>query len=200
MAATSGLPQPDCGNGPRRGPRADTLSALAASDSPELNCGGKRVSFASSVVLASDGLLSRADGALLLAAFAAAIAYLARLSRRGFDVEPGGEVAETLGHVGSLISCIQYRARGVGGGTLPVRRRVDRLRTLTFTLRRSRTNWQLRGSVELRRVGARRPWPLQDWRRRDAFRPDPRGAQGRLVNAHQVHAAECARLESTRGS
>ncbi|MGD8397995.1 MAG: sodium:calcium antiporter, partial [Anaerolineae bacterium] len=46
--------------------------------------------------LALDGELSRLDGAILLAGFVVAIGYLAWLSRRGFDVEPGGEVAETL--------------------------------------------------------------------------------------------------------
>jgi cation:H+ antiporter len=46
--------------------------------------------------LASDGLLSRADGAVLLAAFVLAIFELMRLSRRGLDVRAGGEVAESL--------------------------------------------------------------------------------------------------------
>ncbi|MFW6189294.1 MAG: sodium:calcium antiporter [Planctomycetota bacterium] len=46
--------------------------------------------------LALDGVLGRADGALLLAAFALAVAYLSLLSKRGVDIEPGGEVAEVL--------------------------------------------------------------------------------------------------------
>ncbi len=43
-----------------------------------------------------DGLLSRTDGLILLGAFALAVGYLAVLSRKGLDIEPGGEVAETL--------------------------------------------------------------------------------------------------------
>jgi cation:H+ antiporter len=46
--------------------------------------------------LAFDGTLSRADGAVLLAAFALAVLELLRLSRRGLDVRPTGEVAESL--------------------------------------------------------------------------------------------------------
>lgn len=46
--------------------------------------------------LAGDGWLDRADGAVLLAAFVAAVLYLLRLSRRGVDIRAGGEVAETL--------------------------------------------------------------------------------------------------------
>jgi cation:H+ antiporter len=46
--------------------------------------------------LARDGELSRADGAILLAAFALALLELARLSRRGLDLRPSGEVAEAL--------------------------------------------------------------------------------------------------------
>ena len=46
--------------------------------------------------LAFDGTLSRADGAALLVAYAAAVVYLYLLGRRGVRVEPGGEVAEVL--------------------------------------------------------------------------------------------------------
>lgn len=46
--------------------------------------------------LALDGRYSRTDGAVLLAAYAAAVAYVAWLGRRGVTVEPGGEVAESL--------------------------------------------------------------------------------------------------------
>lgn len=46
--------------------------------------------------LAMDNTLSRVDGGILLAAFALAVVYLAVLSRRGLDIEPGGEVAEAL--------------------------------------------------------------------------------------------------------
>jgi cation:H+ antiporter len=48
--------------------------------------------------LAADGLLSRVDGALLLLGFAAAVLWLIRLARRGLDIVPTGEVAETLEH------------------------------------------------------------------------------------------------------
>jgi cation:H+ antiporter len=45
---------------------------------------------------AFDGILSRVDGALLFAAFVLALLELRRLSRRGLDVRPTGEVAESL--------------------------------------------------------------------------------------------------------
>jgi cation:H+ antiporter len=48
--------------------------------------------------LAFDGILSRVDGAILLAAFVLAVLELLRLSRRGLDIRPTGEVAETLEH------------------------------------------------------------------------------------------------------
>jgi cation:H+ antiporter len=46
--------------------------------------------------LVLDGVLSRMDGAVLLAAFVLAVLDLLRLSRRGLDVRPTGEVAESL--------------------------------------------------------------------------------------------------------
>ena len=46
--------------------------------------------------LSLDGQLSRIDGAILLACFVLAILYLIWQSRRGLDIEPGGEVAESL--------------------------------------------------------------------------------------------------------
>jgi cation:H+ antiporter len=46
--------------------------------------------------LASDGMLSRIDGALLLAAFVLSLLALLHLSRRGLDIRPTGEVAESL--------------------------------------------------------------------------------------------------------
>jgi cation:H+ antiporter len=46
--------------------------------------------------LAYDGMLSRSDGALLVAAFALAVFELLRVSRRGLDIRPPGEVAEVL--------------------------------------------------------------------------------------------------------
>jgi len=45
-----------------------------------------------------DGSLSHLDGALLLAGFVLAVLGLLWMSRRGIDIQPGGEVAETLAH------------------------------------------------------------------------------------------------------
>jgi len=53
-------------------------------------------------ILSLDGQLSRIDGVILLLGFAIAIAYLIRLTRRGLDIEPTGEVAETLEETESL--------------------------------------------------------------------------------------------------
>lgn len=50
--------------------------------------------------LSLDGQLSRIDGAILLGGFVVAILYLVWLSRRGLDIEPGGEVAESLEEAG----------------------------------------------------------------------------------------------------
>jgi cation:H+ antiporter len=47
-------------------------------------------------VLGFDGLLSRMDGAVLLLGFGLSVVYLMRLSKRGLDIKPTGEVAETL--------------------------------------------------------------------------------------------------------
>jgi cation:H+ antiporter len=47
-------------------------------------------------VVAWDGLLSRTDGAILLAAFGTALIGLVWMSSRGIDIEPEGEIAETL--------------------------------------------------------------------------------------------------------
>ena len=47
-------------------------------------------------LLGWDGQLSRLDGIFLLLGFVAAIAYLLWLNQKGFDIEPTGEVAETL--------------------------------------------------------------------------------------------------------
>lgn len=52
--------------------------------------------------LAWDGLLSRIDGAILLAAFGTALIAIVWMSRRGIDIEPKGEVAETLHEAGQL--------------------------------------------------------------------------------------------------
>jgi cation:H+ antiporter len=59
--------------------------------------------------LAFDGMLSRLDGALLLLAFVLAVLELLRLSRRGLDVRPTGEVAEGLEHAAP-----RPRARALG--------------------------------------------------------------------------------------
>lgn len=45
-----------------------------------------------------DGRLSRLDGAVLLTAYAAAVAHLLRLARRGVSVEAQPEAAETIEH------------------------------------------------------------------------------------------------------
>jgi len=47
-------------------------------------------------ILSVDRQLSRVDGAVLLLGFVLAILFLLRLSKRGLDVRPTGEVAETL--------------------------------------------------------------------------------------------------------
>jgi len=46
--------------------------------------------------LSLDGQLSRADGAILLAGFVLSILFLVYLSKKGLDIKPTGEVAETL--------------------------------------------------------------------------------------------------------
>jgi cation:H+ antiporter len=47
-------------------------------------------------LLCLDGQLSRGDGAVLLLGFVLSIVYLLRLSRRGLDISPTGEGADTL--------------------------------------------------------------------------------------------------------
>jgi cation:H+ antiporter len=47
-------------------------------------------------LLCLDGQLSRGDGAVLLVGFVFSIFYLLRLSKRGLDISPTGEGAETL--------------------------------------------------------------------------------------------------------
>jgi cation:H+ antiporter len=47
-------------------------------------------------VLSLDGRLSRLDGAVLLVGFALSVIYLIHLSKKGLDIQPTGEVAETL--------------------------------------------------------------------------------------------------------
>ncbi|MBU2560006.1 sodium:calcium antiporter [archaeon] len=47
-------------------------------------------------VLGFDGLLSRYDGAALLFGFVLSVVYLLWLSKKGLDIKPTGEVAETL--------------------------------------------------------------------------------------------------------
>lgn len=48
------------------------------------------------VLLSVDGRLSRIDGVVLVAGYAAAVARLVALSRRGLDIEASGEVAKEL--------------------------------------------------------------------------------------------------------
>ena len=47
-------------------------------------------------VLAFDETLSRPDGAVLLAGYAVAVFYLIYLNKKGYHIQAGGEVAETL--------------------------------------------------------------------------------------------------------
>src|SRR6056297_1090897 len=47
-------------------------------------------------LLAWDGMLSRIDGGILLLGFVVAVLGLIWMSRKGLDIEPSGEVAETL--------------------------------------------------------------------------------------------------------
>ena len=47
-------------------------------------------------LLGLDGQLSRIDGVVLLLGFVLSIIYLIRLSKKGLDIQPTGEVAETL--------------------------------------------------------------------------------------------------------
>ena len=47
-------------------------------------------------ILGFDGELSRIDGAVLLLGFVLSVIYLLQLSKRGIDIKPTGEVAETL--------------------------------------------------------------------------------------------------------
>jgi cation:H+ antiporter len=53
-------------------------------------------------LLAWDGVLSRLDGAVLILGFFLSVAYLIHLSRRGLDIKPTGEVAETLEEAATL--------------------------------------------------------------------------------------------------
>ncbi|HNZ72488.1 MAG TPA: sodium:calcium antiporter [Prolixibacteraceae bacterium] len=53
-------------------------------------------------VLGLDGQLSRIDGVVLLLGFVLSIIYLIRLSKKGLDIQPTGEVAETLEDAGKL--------------------------------------------------------------------------------------------------
>ncbi len=48
------------------------------------------------ILLSLDGMLTRIDGMYLLAGFFLALWYLVRLSTRGLDIKPTGEVEETL--------------------------------------------------------------------------------------------------------
>lgn len=48
------------------------------------------------ILLSLDGMLTRIDGIYLLAGFFLALWYLMRLSTRGLDIKPTGEVEETL--------------------------------------------------------------------------------------------------------
>jgi len=53
-------------------------------------------------ILSIDGQLSRVDGVVLLLGFMFSILFLLRLSKRGLDIRPTGEVAETLEEAGQF--------------------------------------------------------------------------------------------------
>lgn len=53
-------------------------------------------------LLCLDGQLSRRDGAVLLLGFVLSIVYLLRLSRRGLDITPTGEGADTLEEIKAI--------------------------------------------------------------------------------------------------
>ena len=53
-------------------------------------------------VLSFDGQLSRVDGAVLLLGFVLSVLYLLKLSKKGLDIRPAGEVAETLEEANKL--------------------------------------------------------------------------------------------------
>lgn len=64
-------------------------------------------------ILGLDGQLSRIDGAVLLLGFVLSVVYLLRLSKRGFDIKPTGEVAETLEEAEELSKKIPRWAGGI---------------------------------------------------------------------------------------
>lgn len=64
-------------------------------------------------ILGFDGQLSRIDGAVLLLGFVLSVIYLLRLSKRGLDIKPTGEVAETLEEVEELSKKIPRWAGGI---------------------------------------------------------------------------------------
>jgi cation:H+ antiporter len=61
-------------------------------------------------ILAVDGQLSRLDGAILLGGFVLTLLYLRRLAQQGLDIQPVGEVAETLSQARPLR---KWRALGL---------------------------------------------------------------------------------------
>jgi cation:H+ antiporter len=68
-------------------------------------------------VLGLDGQLSRIDGVVLLLGFVLSIIYLIRLSKKGLDIQPTGEVAETLEDAGKLN---KWKSLGIFILSLPV--------------------------------------------------------------------------------
>lgn len=75
--------------------------------------------------LCLDGELSRADGGILLASYAAAVGYLLHLSRRGVQIEPaeGREMreAERLGRWKAFFLLVLSLVAITGGGEMAVR-------------------------------------------------------------------------------
>ena len=65
-------------------------------------------------ILGFDGELSRIDGAVLLLGFVlVSVIYLLRLSKRGLDIKPTGEVAETMEEAEELSKKIPRWAGGI---------------------------------------------------------------------------------------
>jgi cation:H+ antiporter len=91
--------------------------------------------------LAFDGTLSRVDGAVLFAAFVLAVLELLRLSRRGLDIRPTGEVAE------SLERAAPKRARALAGLLLSLAALVAGSQLLVAGSERLLAHWGLSETV-----------------------------------------------------
>jgi hypothetical protein len=107
--------------------------------------------------LAVDSQLSRVDGVMLLSGFVLALAYLARLGRRGLDIRPAGEVAETLRNTGVTppflrsMRTAHERLSRFEGVRRPVGRKPPRPRLLAWGA--DRQNQPPKASAQGRRRG-----------------------------------------------